>query len=109
MVVDEKTTRLLIENPKKLHIIIDHNLHSKVEINRDNLREFSKITKNVKIIRSVELAAVAYEKSLLDKYIPNLDNSRRILLESVLWGVKLNGCAVSRDEIDQIVRIETRH
>ena len=92
IVVDEKTTRLLIENPKKLHIIINHNLHSKVILDKNNLSEFAKMTKNVKIIRSVELAAVSYERGLLDKYVPNIDNARQILLQSVLWGFKLNGC-----------------
>lgn len=107
LVVDEKTTRLLIENPKKLHIIIDHNLHSKVILDKDNLSEFAKMTKNVKIIRSVELAAISYERGLLDKYIPNIDNARQILLQSVLWGFKLNGCAVTKKEIEQMIRIET--
>ena len=106
LVVDEKTTRLLIENSKKLHIIINHNLHTKVEIDKDNLKEILKITKNVKIIRSVELAAIAYEKGFLDGYLAHIDNPREILLESVLWGFKLNGCAVTRREIEQMVRTE---
>jgi len=105
-VVDEKTARLLIENPDKLHNILKHTLHTKIEKNNGNLNEFKKITRPVKIIRSVELAAIAYEKGLLKKYVPS-SKSRRLLLESVLWGVKLNGCAVSKREIEQIIKIET--
>ncbi|MAE42691.1 hypothetical protein CMO93_02885 [Candidatus Woesearchaeota archaeon] len=107
-VVDEKTTRLLIENPKKLHNILKHKLHTKVEMNHNNVDDFKKLTKNVKMIRSVELATIAYEKGLLDKYLPNMDEPKKRLLESILWGVKLNGCAVSKKEIEQIIRMETR-
>ena len=107
-VVDERTTRLLIENPKKLHHILEHNLNTKITENKNNLNEFKKITKDVRMIRSVELATISYEKGLLDKYIANMPNSKETLLESVLWGIKLNGCAVSKKEIEQILREEEK-
>jgi predicted nucleic acid-binding protein len=103
-VVDERTTRLLIENPNKLLNILKHTLHTKVKEHKSDLGEFRKISRNVKIIRSVELVTIAYEKGLLDKYLTNAP--KNILLESVLWGVKLNGCAVSKRELEQIMRIE---
>lgn len=104
--VDEKTARLLMENPDRLHHILKHTLHTKVKKNAGSLNEFKKITKGIRIIRSVELVALAYEKGLLDKYLSNMQDSRKTLLESVLWGVKLNGCAVSKREIEQIVKME---
>jgi len=106
LVVDERTARLLIENPKKLLNILEHTLHTNVRENKNNIKEFREMTKNVKIIRSVELVTVAYEKGLLDKYLANTPDSKKILLESVLWGVKLNGCAVSKRELEQIIRVE---
>lgn len=106
-VVDEKTTRLLIENPRKLHHILRHNLHAKVEINSSSMGDFQKLAKSVRMIRSVELVTIAYEKGLLDKYLPHMADSRKELLESVLWGVKLNGSAVTKKEIEQIIRMET--
>ncbi|MBI2651009.1 hypothetical protein HYX01_00910 [Candidatus Woesearchaeota archaeon] len=105
-VVDERTARLLIENPRKLLHILRHTLHTDIKENSSNIKEFRKITKNISVIRSAELVTVAYEKGLLDKYLANVPNSRKTLLESVLWGVKLNGCAVSKKEIEQILRIE---
>lgn len=107
-VVDEKTTRLLIENPGKLHNILKHNLHSSVGINKANVRRFQALAKDVRMIRSAELAIIAYEKGLLDRYLPNMPDGRKELLESVLWGVKLGGSAITRSEIDQVVRMETR-
>ena len=77
-----------------------------MEINKNSLKNFQKLTKNVRMIRSVELVTVAYEKGLLDKYLPHMADSRKELLESVLWGVKLNGSAVTRKEIEQILRME---
>jgi len=105
-VVDERTTRLLVENPNRLVEILESTLHTDIKINDDNLEEFEKRTKNIKLIRSVELVTVAYEQGWLNKYLPNIPNAKKILLDSVLWGVKLNGCAVSKREIDQIIKLE---
>ncbi len=107
-VVDERTTRALIENPNKLRNILRHTLHTDVKINHSKLRELQRIVGNMKVIRSVELVTIAYELGLLDKYLANVPNSKRTLLESVLWGVKLNGCAVSKREIEQIIRVESK-
>jgi predicted nucleic acid-binding protein len=104
--VDEKTTRLFIENPKKLFHLLKHNFHTKISIDRGNLNDFRKMTKGIKIIRSVELATIAFEKKFLDKYLTNVMHPKKTLLESVLWGIKLSGCAVSKKEIEKIMRIE---
>ncbi len=108
MVIDERTTRVLIENPKKLLHILQHKLHTDVQVNKNNLKDFTNLAGGMRIIRSVELVTVAYELGLLDNYLAKIPNPRKNLLESVLWGVKLNGCAVSRKEIEQILRMEIR-
>ena len=108
IVIDEKTTRFLMENPRMIVEILKKTLHTPIGINENNLKEFNKATINLKAIRSIEIVAVAYELGLLDNYITKLPDARKNLLESVLWGVKLNGCAVSKEEIEQIVRIEAK-
>ena len=105
-VVDERTLRLLIENPHKLKNILEHRLHTEVDINKNNLKKFRDMTKNIKLIRSVELVTTAYELGFLDSYAPNIPYGKKILLEAVLWGVKLSGCSASKREIEQIARIE---
>lgn len=106
-VVDERTTRLLIEDPERLIEIWEKTLHEKVSVNEDNLKAFRDSMKNIKLIRSVELVTMAYELGLLDKYIiKEIENPKETLLDSVLWGVKLNGCAVSRKEIEEILKME---
>ena len=108
IVIDEKITRLLIENPRMIFIILRKTLHTPISINENNLKEFNAAVSKIKTIRSVELVTMGYERGLLDSFITNLSNARKDLLESVLWGLKLNGCAVSKDEIEQIMKIETK-
>jgi hypothetical protein len=45
---------------------------------------------------------------LLDKYIANISNAKKHLLQAVLWGIKLNGCSVGQKEIDDIVNLELK-
>ena len=106
IVIDEKTTRLLMENPKLLMVIFRKTLHTSISINESNLKEFRDRTSSVRAIRSVELVTIAYESGFLDEYVTKIPDAKKQLLESVLWGVKLNGCAVSREEIEQMIRIE---
>lgn len=106
-VVDERTTRLLIENPKQLTNTLQNKFHTKVNVT-NNLNKFREITKGIRLLRSVELVTIAYELGLLDNYLVPIHNNKKILLEALLWGVKLHGCAVSTKEIKQIIKIETK-
>lgn len=105
-VVDERTTRLLVEDPHRLKHILEHKLHTRIEVNGNSLKKFRDAAKNIKLIRSVELVTIAYELGLLDDYLPDVPDGKRILLESLIWGVKLDGCSVSKREIEQIIRLE---
>jgi len=108
VVIDERTTRLLIENPNGLLELLQHKLHMPIKMVKENIAEFSRLTKNIRISRSVELAVIAYEKGILDRLLPQVANPKKELLDGVLWGIKLNGCSVSRREIEQILKIETK-
>ena len=66
-VVDERTTRVLVESPDKLVNILRNKLHTQIETNKANLKEFKNMTKGIKLIRSAEIVTVAYEKKMLDK------------------------------------------
>ncbi|MBW2972261.1 hypothetical protein KY359_04465 [Candidatus Woesearchaeota archaeon] len=108
VVIDERTTRLLVEDSEGLERMLGKHIRSKIFVNRQNLNKIKTWTKDVKILRSVELLMVAYEMGLLDKYLPDGEDAGRVLVESLLWGVKLHGCALSRQEIQDIVRLETK-
>lgn len=106
-VVDERTMRLLIENPFVLKTILEKKLHTKVDMNKKLVKEFLDISKGIKVIRSVELLTTAYEKGLLNKFV-TASNTQADLLDGLLWGLRLRGCSISTEEIDDIVRFETR-
>lgn len=113
LVLDERTTRELVERPNMLADLLFKKLHTPVKMNDGNISQFRKSLQPIKIIRSFELAIVAYELGLLEKYLEKeeektIPNVRKTLLEGVLWGIKLNGCAVARSEIDEIISIEEK-
>ncbi len=106
VVIDERTTRLLIESPDHLAAHIKNKFRAKVKVNNAALGELSRELKGITVLRSAELAAVAFEKGLLNRYIekcsiPSVD-TRKVLLDSILWGMKLEGCAIAREEIEEI-------
>lgn len=112
-VVDERTTRDLVEDPLHIARHMHEHLHTKVRVNEGSLELLSKKIRGIKVIRSVELVAVAFELGLLDRYVARckkpLPDMKKRLLHSVLWGVKLDGCAVSKEEIEQVMGIEERN
>jgi predicted nucleic acid-binding protein len=103
LVMDERITRLLLEDMQGLARLMSRRLHRKVKVDAHQAKLFKKKAKNIRLIRSFELAAVAFEKGLLKSYLVNVPHARKELLESILWGVKLHGCAVTPKEINTVV------
>jgi len=106
-VVDERTMRLLIEDPLRLRKIQENKLHTRVAVNKEFLKEFSNFVKNIKVIRSTELVLVAYELGILDRYLTT-HSSRKELVDALLWGLKLRGCSISQEEVRTLVEMETK-
>lgn len=104
VVIDERTTRLLIENPRRLAKLFAKKLHTKILINMKALREFQHQVGKISIIRSVDLLIYAFEQNLLSKFIP--DSDKKELLDALLWAAKTHGCSISVDEIFDVMRIE---
>lgn len=109
MVIDERTTRLLIEDPDQLHSLLEYKLHTKIKINKDKLNMFREMTKGIKIIRSTELMMMAYEMKLFEKFSKiKLKEVNKELLDGILWGLKLRGCSISEKEINDIIKLEKK-
>lgn len=108
VVMDERITRTVVEQPASLQKILRHRFHNAISMNATAAQKIVNVCKNINIIRSVELATIAFERGLLDKYLSSKNGveERSSLLDSVLWAVKLHGAAVSEDEINEILRIE---
>ncbi len=109
VVIDERTTRVLIEQPMMLADLFSGKLHTKVKVNRDSLKKFQEATKGLKVIRSVELGMVAFQMGLLDKYAMEgtkkyvHEHPKKHVLEGLLWALKLKGCSVTQREIKDMV------
>lgn len=106
IVIDERTTRMVLESPTDLVYHLENKLHTKVTMNKENVEELQTALMNIPVIRSTELVTIGFECGLFDKYLAQISNPRRTLIEGLLWGVKLKGCAISDQEIQEIVKSE---
>lgn len=102
VVMDERTLRLFIENNKAMEKLLEFRFKKDVTANLIKMEKFSKQLKNIKIIRSIELVGTAYKLGILNDYIPRLKLGKKMLVNSVLWITKFNGCAVTSHEIDEL-------
>jgi hypothetical protein len=113
IVVDERTTRYLVDKPEKLRRRMENKLHTQVEMDRVAIKELKAEIGSLRAIRSIELVSIAFEKGLLDIYMTHdeeklVPEPKKNLLEGVLWSLKLNGCSVADEEIGDIVKYEMK-
>ncbi len=106
IVIDERTTRELIENPEGLAELMSKHLHTNVEVDRQRLADIKERIGHLKVIRSIELAVMGYELGWFDNYLTHDKEARKTLIEAILWGIKMRGASISQQEIDRIVKIE---
>ncbi len=104
VVMDERTLRLFIENSKEMEKLLEIRFKKDVTSNPTKMKKFSEQLKKVKIIRSIELVSTAYKLGILDGYIPRLKTGKQMLVNSILWTTKFNGCAVTTHEIEELER-----
>ncbi|MBS3150307.1 hypothetical protein J4425_00680 [Candidatus Woesearchaeota archaeon] len=106
-IVDERTMRLLVEDPKKLSLLLERKFDAQIKIDGKNLAAFKSEIRNVQILRSAEIMVVAFELGLFKQYETKyLANPRKEILEGILWGLRLRGCAISTEEIADVIRLE---
>jgi hypothetical protein len=104
-VIDERTVRLLVENPEDLRKLLEVRLHRRITMDKRKVREFQSEVCQVNIIRSSELVAVAFKLDLFSELTPNTKSGKEIVLDAALWGVKSQGCGISKMEIQEIKKI----
>ncbi len=105
-VVDERTMRLMIEGPELLKTLLEKKLQKPVEMDKKLVKEFLEIVKGVNVLRSTELVLLAYEQGLLNKFLTPQITSET-LLDGLLWGLRLRGCSISTQEINDLIKLET--
>ncbi|MBU0662055.1 hypothetical protein KKH30_01135 [Candidatus Micrarchaeota archaeon] len=100
VVIDERTTRMLVEDAYALQRFLENRYGRNISINKPALSRFHSLTQGVNFIRSSELVALAYENNLFE---PELQHTKQAL-EAALYAVKFGGCAVSMREIDTYIK-----
>lgn len=101
ILIDERTTRMLIEAPFRIKEHLEHEFGVSIMVNRENLLKFSEITKNMQPIRSSELLLVSYENGFMN----NFNDFKKQALEAALYKVKFSGCAIRFDEISEVMKL----
>jgi len=96
IVVDERTTRMLVEKPENLKELLQKKLHIRIKQIKENFDYF----RDFKVIRSTELIYVAWKKGLTDL------KDGKLVLDALLYALKFKGCAISYEEIEEIKNLK---
>jgi hypothetical protein len=91
LVIDERTTRIICENPGNLKKLMEKKLHTSIKANVASYDLF----KGFKIIRSTELAYIIHKKGLF-----KLDHPKAF--EAIVYGLKFKGCSISEKEVQAL-------
>lgn len=92
--IDERTTRVLCENPENMERIMSEKIHHPVHVEIEKLKSFSEF----KFIRSSEIVYVAHKKKLTDI-------TGQKVLEALLYATRFHGAAISFEEIDVLKKL----
>jgi hypothetical protein len=99
ILIDERTTRMLIEAPFRLKEHLEKEFSVNVMVNKNSYRELVSKISPLKALRSSELVMLAYENG----YFKNFEDLQKSALEAALYKMKFSGCSISFDEIKNYV------
>ena len=94
--VDERTARMLGEKPENLKRLFGEKLHMNITAKQENYKFFN----GFKFIRSAELVYVAFKKGFFEL------KDHDTVLDALLYAVKFKGCAISGEEIREILKLK---
>ncbi len=97
ILVDERTTRMLIEAPFALKEHMESEFMVNVMVNKGSYRELESRVSPLTVLRSSELVILAYENG----YFRHFTNLQKEALEAALYKMKYSGCAISFEEIHE--------
>ncbi len=107
LAVDERTTRVIIEDPEKLASLMGKKTQRHISLNEDLVAQLLEKIHGLKVARSVELLLIAFDLGILERYVSNIknfpNNLQMELIEGLLWGLRFKGCSISEKEINEIL------
>lgn len=100
VLIDERTTRMLAENPKMLKRHLEDEFRHNVSVNEEFLDRFGHFSNGMNFFRSTELLIAAYEKGFFRSY----KDMEQDMLQASLYSLKSYGCAISFGEIEDFMK-----
>ena len=97
LLIDEKTTRMLIESPAALRNKISSEYEERIEVDNAALAEWKRRTEGIFVMRSSELVAIAVSKGYFKPY----RSLEKQALHAALYAVRNSGCSISEEEMRQ--------
>lgn len=97
ILIDERTTRMLIEAPIPLKDHLAGEFKVNVMVNKKNLQSLVADISPLRAIRTSELVMLAYEKG----FFKNYGDLQRDALEAALFKIKYSGCSIGFGEIKE--------
>jgi hypothetical protein len=95
ILIDERTTRMLIEAPFRLKEHLESEFKVNVMVNKGSYKELESKIGSLKAMRSSELVMLAFENG----FFKNFAKLQKEALEAALYKMKFSGCSISFDEI----------
>jgi hypothetical protein len=95
LLVDERTTRMLIEAPFRLKEHLEEEFGINVMLDKKNYTKFREMFGSMNVARSSELVMLAYEYGFFNRY----NDMKKDALEAALYKIKFSGCSIGFDEI----------
>lgn len=100
LLIDERTTRMLMEKPELLRQHFGLELGREVLLNEKYAQRFRRMTEGLEAFRSSELLILAYERG----YFARFGQQERHALEASLYSVKFAGCSIGFSEIAEYAK-----
>lgn len=110
ILVDERATRLIIEDPAALRETIQKRTGKDVQMNLGPVKDLRNELDGLRVIRSAEMAIIGLERGFLDFHLGTKHrtdlNAKNELLLAILYALKDAGCALKENEINEYFKME---
>ncbi len=103
--VDEKTARLVVENPARLRESLRGEYAREVQIDARAAEELAAKFAGASVIRSAELLALAAEQGFFSSF----GGEAREVFHASVYAVRAAGCSLTENELDEYEKIPLHH
>jgi len=95
LLIDEKTTRMILEDPLALQRIIQEEHGKKVKLNSENLKRLSEMFDGAAILRSTELITIAARKGFFARF----EEDETKAYHAAIYALRFAGCSITTQEL----------